>query len=255
MNPTKNEICFDSLRAIVPESSPDSNIRRAPTAVQLQQIRKSTFVQYNFSPSGTLHVVLSEGHAMAFNMDKMNPDIAETLSYMCLNDKTVIGYDLYTSYTLSHDLAEQWQPSCSINIPTLQRVFRHLPPLVEGLLAAPQLLALTSTSSFGDAIGKIFDFDAAQDGSFFRVCELMPQAMAGICIEAIHNMTVDDSNKLAFEDSLKTDFARRRSSLISSSGVRLLEFDLYDLPEVHHEFQLAVDNVSNALNRAWKGSK
>lgn len=273
MTRTKNETCFDSLKEMVAQSSPDSNILGTLGATymlqsnvhathtqqtgllsvtHLQQIKRASYLQYDFSPSGVISIILPDSTALSFDTNSMRHDLAETLVVACLQDKTVIGYDLYTSYTLSFCLTEEWQPSCTLNIPTLRRVFRCANPLVEGLHALPQLMSMTGTNTFGAAMERLFDWDEACDGSFFRVCELLPQAMAPICTEAIQGMAFDGSNRLTFEGSLKTDFVERKASLMTSTKSSLLEFDLYFLTPVHQEFQLAVNSVSNSLSAAWK---
>lgn len=249
---TKNETCFKSLRPIVADSSPDSNILDTLSAAHLQQIKKATNLQYDFSPTGVVSVVLPDRTSLAFDTNTLSDDIAETLIAACLNDKMVVGYDLYTSYTLSHCVTDDWQPNCSINIPTLRRAFRLSNPLVEGLHAIPQLMSLTGTTSFGKALEKVFDWDEACGGSFFTVCELMPCAMAQICVEAIQGMAFDGSNRLTFEGSIKSDFIKRKATLLNAANSPLLEFRLNFLPDVHQEFQLAVDSVSNALSLSWK---
>ena len=124
--------------------------------------------------------------------------------------------------------------------------------MFKGLHALPQLMSITDTKTVGTAMERLVDWDEATDGSFFRVCELMPQAMAPICTEAIQGMAFDGTNQLTFEGSLKTDFVKRKVSLMTSAKSSLLEFDLYFRPLVHQEFQLAVDSVSNSLSAAWK---
>lgn len=269
MSRITNETCFDSVKAMVSQSSPDSNIlgtlgttcmpqsnvyathtqqNELLSATYLQQIEKASYLQYDFSPSGMINIILPDSTTLSFDTTGMSHDLAETIVVACLEDKTVIGYDLYTSYTLSYCLTKEWQPNCTLNIPTVRRVFRFANPLVEGLLALPQLMSMTGTQTFGDAMERLFDWDDACDGSFFRVCELMPQTMAPICSEAIKGMAFDGRNWLTFEGSLKTDFVKRKASLMTSTKSSLLEFDLYFLPPVHQEFQLAVDSVSNSLS-------
>lgn len=277
MTRTKNETCFESLKAMVAQSSPDSNILGALSATNvqqsnvyathtqqtvllsatyLQQIELSPRVEFDFKPSGILTVSI-DPHAqpMVFNTTALDQAVAKRLIEACLEDKTVIGHDLYTSFALCAGITEDWRPSCSLNIPSIQREFFRNIPLTPGLTAYEQLLAFTCKPSFGEAFDYLLDRDERGDGAFFKVVELMPHVMGHVCAEAINNCDFAHSDCITFEAHLKTDFVKRRSSLMSSTKVKLIEFDVYYLPPAHHEVQLAVASVTNALTIALGGPR
>lgn len=248
MKPWKNETSFKT-EVIVPQSSRNTKLLKELSGAHLQQIKKASYLQFNFSRAGTLGVVLPDETSLIFDVGALSHKVAETLVVACLNDKTVVGYDLYTSYTFSYYVTQDWRPSCSLNIPTLKRVFWAANPLAEFTRAIPQLMSMTGTESFGEAMEMIFDWDEAGDGSFFIVSELMPYSMAQIFSEAIHKMTFDGSGCLAFEGHVQTDFVRKKSSLLSSTKEKLMEFDLCFLPKVRREFEIASDKVCDELTR------
>jgi hypothetical protein len=260
MTGTKNETSFKSSKAMVAQSSPDGNIVEATCATSaqygallatyMQQIRKAAYLQYDFSPSGVISVVLPNGTGFSFQTEEMTYDMVELLVMACLHDKTVVGDDLYTSYTLSYCLSEEWQPNCSMNIPTIEQAFRLSNPLKKGLEALPQLMSMTGTKSFDAAMERIFEWDEACDGSFFRVRELMPHALARICSETFSDRVFQGSNHIMFEADRKTASVMRRASLTPPAKLNMLKFDLCDLPPAQHEFKLCIDSVINALTRA-----
>lgn len=262
MTGTRNEISFKSSKAIVAQSSSDGNIveatcststqHDAQLATYMQQIKKAAYLEYDFSPLGVISVVLPEGTGFSFQTQEMTYDMIEHLVMACLHDKTVIGNDLYTSYTLSYCLSEDWQPNCSMNIPTVERAFRLSNPLKKGLEALPQFMSMTGTESFDAAMERIFEWDEACNGSFFRVRELMPHAMARICSETFGNTVFQGSNQIMFEADRKTAFVKRRASLTPPAKLNMLKFDLCDLPAAQHEFTLCIDSVINAITRARK---
>jgi len=262
MTGTENEISFESSKTIVAQRSPDGNIVEATcaTSVQhgallatyMQHIREAAYLEYDFSPFGVISVVLPDGTRFSFQIEEMTYDMAELLVMACLHDKTVIGNDLYTSYTFSYCLSEEWQPNCSLNIPTIEQAFRLSNPFKKGLEALPQLMSMTGTKSFDAAMGRLFEWDEACDGSFFRVRELMPHAMARICSETFDNRVFQGSNHIMFEADRKTAFLKRRASFPLPAKLNMLKFDLCDLPAAQHEFKLCIDYVANARTRAWK---
>lgn len=253
MTRKKNETCFKSLGQIVSDSSPDGNILLTSFAVHIQQIQKSPFIRYDLSPSGLISVGLPEGQALYFDTKSLHPEVVRTLVAACLHDKMVVGYDLYTSYALSYVLSQEWQPSCTLNIPTLQRVFHLANPLVEGLHAVAQLIAMTDTPDFEAAIDRLIEWDALCRGDFFTVCELMPQAMAQVFTAKLEEMTSEVTDKMPiFEKAIKLDFAKRTASLATSTKAQVLEFDLYYIFTAFDEFRLAVDSVGNSARLAWK---
>jgi hypothetical protein len=264
MTRTKNETSFKSLSAMVAQSSPESNIDAAPRATStqqhsvlsatfMQQLKKAPRVDFDFKPNGILTVGMPGDPLSSFDTTAMGQAVVETLITTCLDDKTVIGHDLYTSFALCTGITEDWRPSCSLNLPSIQREFFRTVPMTPGLTAYEQLLAFTGKTTFGDAFDVLFDRDERGDGAFFKVVELMPQTMSHVCAEAINGCDFEDSSSITFAAYLNTDFVKRKASLMSSTKAKLLEFDLYYLPPAHHEFQLAVDSVANALTLARGG--
>lgn len=265
MTRTKNETNFKSLSAMVAQSSPESNIDATPRATStqqhsvlsatfMQQIEKAPRLEFDFKPSGILTASI-DPHAppMVFDTAALGQAVAERLIEACLEDKTVIGHDLYTSFALCTGITEDWRPSCSLNIPSILReFFRNVPP-TPGLTAYEQLLAFTCKPSFGEAFDYLLDRDECGDGAFFKVVELMPHVMGHVCAEAINNCDFPHSDRITFGAYLKTDFGKCKASLMSSTKAKLLEFHAYYLPPAHHEFQLAVASVTNALTVAHRG--
>lgn len=250
MTRTKNRICYVSPSLIVPQGSTSSNILSELSDANLQQVVSSPYLQYDFEVSGMLRLGLPNGVKLVFDTDALGTEAVESLIVACLNHKTVVGCNLYTSYTMSHLLTENWKPRCTLNIPTLKRTFQHSKALIKGSTAIEQLISMTNTKSFNAAVEKIVAWDESNKHTYFTVCELMPQTVARLCCRSIREVVAKKSERLNIEVYLKASFSANKAVLTSPEEVTLLEFNPDSLSRAICEFEVAVESLSDILGPA-----
>jgi len=247
MTRTKNRTYYVSTAPIVPQLFADSNRLIDLTDAHLQQIKADRFIQYDLGPSGILQVVLQNRSRLAFDINTLSDDAAESLIVACLHNKTVIGYDLYNSYTFSNLRTNRWNATITLDIHSLIRHFHCSAQLVKGLAGFEQLISMTRTTSFDEAVEQVFDWDEASGLSYFPLFESLPCVVAGLFSESIRVMRAERSNCLTIEAYLTADLDRNVAALRSSTKARLLEFDPCYFESVNDEFRIAVENLRDIL--------
>jgi hypothetical protein len=247
MTGTKNRTFYVSTAPIVPQHFADSNELVDLTDANLQLIKKTPCVQYDLGPSGILQVGLRGRGDLAFDINTLGEDDVDSLIQACLNNKTVVGYDLYKSFTFTRLRTERWKPGITLDIPSLMRTFNYLTPLVEGMTGFEQLISMTRTTVFYEAVHQIIEWDEAGDRIFLNVFERMPWIMAELFSDAIRVMDLEHSNRLTIGGYLTVNFSEHRAMLMSSTGAILFSFAPYYLSSVNKEFLTAVENLRNRL--------
>lgn len=247
MTQTKNITCYVSTAPILPQRFADDKELADLTDENLQLIKKTPSVQYDLGPSGILQVGLRGRGELAFNINTLDEDDVDSLIRACLHGKIVVGYNLYKSCTFTRLRTERLKPSIILDIPSLMRIFGCFAPLVEGMTGFEQLMSMTRTTDFHEAILQIFDLDKAENHNFLSIFERMPWKIAGLCSDAIRAMEFGRMYNMNVGDRLLVDFSKKNARLMSPDEAVNLGFNPYYLASVNDEFRIAVDSLRDIL--------
>jgi len=242
MTETKNRTCYVLRDPIVPLRIADSNELVNHADANLQLIKNSPSIQYDLGPTGILQVGLRERVELAFDINTLDKDGVDLLINACLNNKTVVGYDLYKSFTFTRLRNDRWKPKIALDIPCLMRTFNCFTPLVEGMTAFEHLILMTRTTSFYDAVAHILGW-----GDFLSVYKRMPWILAGLFSDAIRAMEFESSNYLTDAPHLIVDFSKKSTKLMSPTEAMLLGLNPYYLSLVNEELRISVENMRDIL--------
>lgn len=242
MTGTKNRTYYVSTAPIVTQRFVDGNELVDLTDANLQLIKKTPCIQYDLDPTGILQVGLDGRGELAFDINTLNEDGVDLLINACLNNKTVVGYGLYRSFTFTRLRTERWKPGITLDIPCLMRNFNYFTPPVEGMTGFDHLALMTQTTSFYDAVVQISDW-----GTFLSVYERMPWIIAGLCSDTIRAIEFDGSGYLTARRHLIVDFSKKNTKLISPTEAMLLGLNPYHLSSINEEFRISVENMKDIL--------
>jgi hypothetical protein len=247
MTRTKNRTCYVLRESIVPQRVAVSNELVDLTDANLQLIKKTPSIQYDLGPTGILQIGLRERGKLVFDINTLDEDGVDLLINACLNNKTVVGYDLYKSFTFTRLRTERWKPQISLDISSLMRTFNCFAPLVEGMTGFEHLILMTRTTSFFDAVVQMLDWDA-----FLSVYERMPWIIAGLCSDAIRAMEFEGSQYLTAGRHYIVDFSKEITRPMSPAQAARLGLNPYYLSSVNEEFWIAVENMRDILGLRGK---